>query len=68
MRRAAVLFALLLELQGRDEATISRRLDELLPDPAEPGPIAVGDAAACRRWLDTLRARLETAHQAEHRG
>ncbi len=59
--RAAALFALLLELQGRGEAEISRVLDRALPPDDDPGTIRPGDAAACERWLGELRHRLDLA-------
>ncbi|MBK8176539.1 MAG: DUF2868 domain-containing protein [Rhodospirillales bacterium] len=54
--RAAALFALLLELQGRDEAAIGRSLDGIVGDDVPP-PIA--DADTARSWLDTLAQRFE---------
>ncbi|MHC4947062.1 MAG: DUF2868 domain-containing protein [Planctomycetota bacterium] len=55
--RAAALFALVLELQGRDEATITRVLDETLgPDDDER---RLGAAADVRAWLDEVRHRLD---------
>ena len=59
--RAAALFALLLGLQGRDEAEISRVLDRALPDADEPGTIGPGETGACARWLGELRHRFECA-------
>lgn len=50
---AAALFALLLDLQDRDEATITRALDELLDD--KPPPLT--SVVAIRTWLDELAAR-----------
>lgn len=50
---AAALFMLLLELQGRDEAAITRALDELL----DAAPPAIADAAQARTWLSGLRQR-----------
>ena len=60
--RAAALFALLLELQGRGEATITRVLDQVLP---EDDALDAGDARAVRGWLDGLRHRLDLALAAE---
>jgi hypothetical protein len=56
--RAAALFALLLELQGRDEASITRILDEVVGE-AEPSEIDTDIAA--RNWLDDIRHRLDLA-------
>jgi hypothetical protein len=56
--RAAALFALLLELQGRDEAAITRILDETVGDDEPP---EIETAASARAWLDGLRHRLDLA-------
>ncbi|MHC4079896.1 MAG: DUF2868 domain-containing protein [Planctomycetota bacterium] len=56
--RAAALFALLLELQGRDEAAITRILDETVGDTEPP---EIETAAAARGWLDEVRHRLDLA-------
>jgi len=56
--RAAALFALLLELQGRDEVAITRILDRTLPEGADADVESEEDA---RRWLDNLRHRLDIA-------
>lgn len=53
--RAAALFAILLELQGRGEASITRILDQTLVDDAT---FELGNA---REWLDQLRHRLDLA-------
>jgi hypothetical protein len=56
--RAAALLALLLELQGRDEAAISRILDKVLDEPADTElelPQVIG------QYLDGLRHRLDLA-------
>ncbi|WP_166805003.1 DUF2868 domain-containing protein [Nitrosococcus wardiae] len=55
---SAALFAIVLELQGRDEATITRIIDQVAIE-NEPPPIA--NPAAARTWLDTLRQRLDLA-------
>ena len=60
--RSAALFALLLELQGRGEAAITRILDQVVGDQDD---IALGDEPAARRWLDGLRHRLDLALAAE---
>ncbi|MEE9129757.1 MAG: DUF2868 domain-containing protein [Phycisphaerales bacterium] len=56
--RAAALFALLLELQGRDEVAITRILDQVI---AEDAAIDVDALDAARRWLDDVRHRLDLA-------
>jgi hypothetical protein len=60
--RAATLFAVLLELQGRDEAEISRVLDATLPDDDE---LIASSTAHVRRWLDDVRHRFDVALTAE---
>ncbi len=54
----AALFTLILELQGRDEASISRIIDQVagIDDP----PVIDGPDTA-RDWLDKLRGRLDQA-------
>lgn len=61
---SAALFAIVLELQGRNEATITRVIDQVAIE-NEPPPIA--GAAAARTWLDTLRQRLDQALATEGR-
>jgi hypothetical protein len=56
--RAAALFALLLELQGRPEASIARLLARALP---EDGDGEVAPSADARAWLDGVRHRLDVA-------
>lgn len=56
--RSAALFAMLLELQGRDETTITHVLDRVLDQQSEQ---PVPDAAAARAMLDHLRHRLDLA-------
>ena len=53
--RAAALFALLLELQGRDEAAITRILDDVIGDDRLDAPQNV------QRSLDAMRHRLDLA-------
>jgi hypothetical protein len=61
--RSAALFAMLLEMQGRDEAIISRVLDRAIPDDlAEP---SIPSAAQVRHWLDDLRHRFDVALEQE---
>ena len=57
--RAAALLALLLELQGHPEATITRILDRVIDGEDEgPGPATTEEA---RRWLAGVRHRLDLA-------
>ncbi|NJN47908.1 MAG: hypothetical protein HC808_17120, partial [Candidatus Competibacteraceae bacterium] len=58
---SAALFALLLELQGRDESTITQRLDQII-DAEEP---VLNDAEAVRQWLDELHQRFDRVVAAE---
>ncbi|MEZ5582814.1 MAG: hypothetical protein R3F37_08640 [Candidatus Competibacteraceae bacterium] len=53
--RSAALFALLLELQGRDESTITQLLDQII---ATEEPV-LNDAEAVQRWLDELSQRFD---------
>jgi hypothetical protein len=55
---AATLFALVLHLQGRDEAVITQVLDEVLE---EGDPPVMRDAEEVRAWLDTVARRLALA-------
>lgn len=55
---SAALFAMVLELQGRDEATITRVIDQVA---IEDEPPMIADSAAARNWLDTLCQRLDLA-------
>ncbi len=61
--RAAALFALVLELQGRGEAQITRILERVIPD--ENDAVDDGEVATARRWLDGIRHRLDLALAAE---
>ncbi|MHC5002613.1 MAG: DUF2868 domain-containing protein [Planctomycetota bacterium] len=54
--RCAALFAVLLELQGGDEAWISRSLEYTFPGESDAPLRSAGDAAA---WLDETRHRLD---------
>lgn len=54
---AAALFALLLELQGRSEAAITRIIDRIAAD----DPAALTSAAAVRARLDELQRRFDLA-------
>ncbi len=59
---AAALFALVLHLQGRDEAAITRLLDRaLVRAPGDGDPPPMPDAAAARDWLEGVRLHLEDA-------
>ncbi|MCH7847323.1 MAG: DUF2868 domain-containing protein [Planctomycetes bacterium] len=62
--RAAALFALLLELQGRDEVAITRILDQAI---AQDDATDVDALDAARRWLDDMRHRLDLALAKEAR-
>lgn len=55
---AAAMFALILHLQGREEATITDVLDRTLGEGDVP---RLADAAAARAWLDALQRRLDEA-------
>jgi len=59
--RAAALLAILLDLQGCDEAAISRALSQAIPD-QEPEPITSENV---KRQLDDLHARYSAARQRE---
>ena len=61
---AAALFAIVLELQGRDETEITRIIDRVA---GEEEPPTMRDLDTVRSWLDTLRGRLDLALQAERR-
>ena len=56
--RSAALFALLLELQGRDEAAITRILDEVVD---RDGVVEIDSTPDARRWLDGIRHRFDLA-------
>ncbi|MEX0884977.1 MAG: DUF2868 domain-containing protein [Phycisphaeraceae bacterium] len=56
---AAALYAMLLDLQGLDEARISAVLDEALPEASAGEPLR--DADAARSSLDELQLRFERA-------
>jgi hypothetical protein len=55
---AAALFALVLHLQGRDEAEITQVLDEVLD---EGDPPVMRDTEEAQAWLDTVARRLGRA-------
>jgi hypothetical protein len=55
---AAALFALVLHLQGRNEAEITQVLDEVLE---EGDPPVMHDAGEAQAWLDTVARRLGLA-------
>jgi hypothetical protein len=65
---AAILLTLVLELQGRDEAVISRVLEATLGG-ADGGPGAAplipGDRAAARVRTEDVRERFDAAMAAE---
>jgi hypothetical protein len=56
--RAAVLFAILLELQGRDEAAITRILDRVIDESSDPLLTSTREMDV---WLDDIRHRFDTA-------
>jgi hypothetical protein len=57
--RAAALFALVLELQGRGEAQIASIIDSAIDERAAAEPIGTGEDT--RAWLDGVRHRLDMA-------
>jgi len=59
--RAAALFALLLELQGRDEKVITRVLDRTLSQDAESSNAPWTSLDQLQSWLDDMRHRLDLA-------
>jgi hypothetical protein len=59
---SAALFAILLELQGRDETQITRIIDRTAGDNEPP---VISNAHTARQWLDTLRHRLDLAEATE---
>jgi hypothetical protein len=66
--RAAALFALLLELQGRGEATITRVLEFTLQnEPEQREHEAFADAAGIQNWLNQIRHQLDLALARESR-
>ncbi len=58
--RAAALFAVLLELQGRDEASITKVLARV----ADDGKQEIATPEAARKWLTTLVRRFDAAVEA----
>ena len=58
--RAAALFAVLLELQGRDEASITKVLARV----ADDGKAEIATPEAARKWLATLVQRFDAAVEA----
>lgn len=56
--RAAALFSLLLQLQGRGEATIGRILDQVLVEEEEA---ELGNAEQVAVWLGRVRQRFDAA-------
>lgn len=64
--RAATLLMLLLELQGRDEASISRVLDRVLPADDDPFE-SLDDTAAVDGFLAEIRHRFDLALAEEAR-
>jgi Protein of unknown function (DUF2868) len=60
---SAALFAILLELQGRNEVQITRIIDRAAGDNKPP---VIKNVAAARQWLNTLRHRFDLALAAEN--
>jgi hypothetical protein len=61
--RAATLFAVLLELQGRSESAISAVLDEVFAESAPP----LAERTDLGPWLDEVRHRFDLALAGEGR-
>ena len=59
--RGAALFALLLELQGRDEAAITRILDDVIGDAHDTPASEFDTPIDVQRSLDAMRHRLDIA-------
>ncbi len=59
--RAATLFALLLESQGRGESEITRILDVSIPDESPEDSPEPDTPQAARAWLDDVRHRFDLA-------
>ncbi len=59
----AALFAVVLHLQGRDEASITRVIDRMA---GEENPPAIHGVDEARAWLRTLRDRFDRALAEEH--
>lgn len=59
---SAALFAILLELQGREEIQITRIIDRVAGDNEPP---VIKNADVAQQWLDTLRHRFDLAQAAE---
>jgi hypothetical protein len=55
---AAAMFALILHLQGREEATITDLLERTLGNDDVP---RLANASAARAWLDGVHGRLDSA-------
>jgi hypothetical protein len=62
---AAALFAIVLELQGRDETEITRIIDRVTVGEEPP---ALRHLDSARAWLDALLARLERELRDDQRG
>jgi hypothetical protein len=63
--RSATLLAIVLELQGRDEASITRVLDASIPEEAEQAQLS--SAADVQSWLGDTRHRMDLALAREAR-
>ncbi|MEX2529675.1 MAG: DUF2868 domain-containing protein [Gemmatimonadota bacterium] len=67
MVRPAALFAVVLELQGRDEASITRVLDGTFAEGVPDLEASMPDARAVANWLDHVRHRFDLALIREER-
>lgn len=59
--QTVTLFALLLELQGREEIAITRILDRTLGDAQIREDVVLSSASIVRQWLDDVRHQLDIA-------
>lgn len=59
--RAATLFTILLEAQGRGEAAITRILDASIPDEPDADTPEPDTPRAAREWLNDVRHRFDLA-------
>jgi hypothetical protein len=59
--RSAALFALLLELQGRDESTITRIIDQV----ADHEDVNIDSLDTARNWLDAMARRFQESRVSE---
>lgn len=59
--RAAALFAILLELQGLDEPSITASLDDVIAAEEGEDDLEFRTAVQARAWLDAMRHRLDVS-------